>query len=92
MYAMRYGTLPIVRFTGGLADTVRDVSAGEGNGFSFGPVDGGHFSAVLDRALGLYQHFPTEWAAAQRRAMTTDFSWDKAATGYVDLYQGMTFG
>lgn len=92
MYAMRYGTLPIVRFTGGLADTVRDVSAGDGNGFSFGPVDGGHFSAVLDRSLGLYQHFPAEWAAAQRRAMTTDFSWDKAATGYVDLYQSMTFG
>jgi starch synthase len=91
MYAMRYGTLPLVRFTGGLADTVRDVSIGDGTGFSFGPIDLGHFSAALDRCLGLYQHFPAEWRAAQRRGMTTDFSWDKAATGYVDLYRGMTW-
>ncbi|MEK7413585.1 MAG: glycogen synthase GlgA, partial [Planctomycetota bacterium] len=52
MYAMRYGTLPIARFTGGLADTVRDVSTGQGTGFTFGPIDVGHFSAVLDRACG----------------------------------------
>ena len=59
MYSLRYGTLPLVRFTGGLADTVIDVS-GEtgGNGFTFGPMDLGHFSAVLDRALGLFQYYP----------------------------------
>jgi len=93
MYAMRYGTLPIVRFTGGLADTVCDVSAGkgQGSGFTFGPVDVGHFSAVLDRALGLYQHFPAEWRAAQQRGMAQDFSWDHAAKDYVELYRKMTF-
>lgn len=90
MYAMRYGTLPIVRYTGGLADTVTDVSAGTGTGFTFGPVDIGHFSAVLDRALGLYQHFPGEWAAAQKRGMTADLSWDKAGREYEGLYRGMT--
>lgn len=90
MYAMRYGTLPIVRFTGGLADTVRDVSTGDGTGFTFGPVDGGHFSAVLDRALGLKQHFPVEWQAAQARGMAQDFGWDHAAKEYVELYRKMT--
>jgi starch synthase len=92
MYAMRYGTLPLVRYTGGLADTVRDVMAGDGTGFSFGPVDGGHFSAVLDRALGLYQHFPAEWQAAQQRGMRQDWSWDHAAKGYCDLYRAITWG
>jgi starch synthase len=91
MYAMRYGTLPIVRFTGGLADTVTDVSLAHGTGFTFGPVDVGHFSAVLDRALGLFQHFPNEWRAAQLRGMAQDFSWDHAARAYVQLYQDMTF-
>jgi len=91
MYAMRYGTLPIVRYTGGLADTVTDVSTGAGTGFTFGPIDIGHFSAVLDRALGLHQHFPAEWAAAQRRAMSTDFSWDHAGRSYEALYRGMTW-
>ncbi|MCS6971368.1 MAG: glycogen synthase GlgA [Planctomycetota bacterium] len=91
MYAMRYGTLPLVRYTGGLADTVVDVTTGAGNGFTFGPVDLGHFSSVLDRALGLYQYFPAEWAAAQRRGMTTDFSWDRAAQHYAELYRSITW-
>ena len=52
--------LPLVRYTGGLADTVRDVAAGDGNGFTFGPVDLGHFSATLDRALGLFADYPKE--------------------------------
>ncbi len=90
MYAMRYGTLPIVRFTGGLADTVRDVATGDGWGFTFGPVDIGHFSSVIDRACGLYEHFPSEWAAAQQRGMERDLSWDRAASGYIDLYRRIT--
>jgi starch synthase len=87
MYAMRYGTLPVVRFTGGLADTVTDVSTGTGTGFTFGPADVGHFSSVLDRALGLYQHFPAEFAAGQRRAMARDDSWYHVSEDYVDLYR-----
>jgi starch synthase len=90
MYAMRYGTLPLVRYTGGLADTVTDVTTPDGTGFTFGPVDGGHFSAVLDRALGLFRHFPAEWRAAQLRAMAQDNSWDKAGADYVQLYRGIS--
>ncbi|HYE05538.1 MAG TPA: glycogen synthase GlgA [Planctomycetota bacterium] len=91
MYALRYGTLPIVRYTGGLADTVRDVVDGQGNGFTFGPIDLGHFSSVIDRALGLYQHFPEQWRAAQSRAMAADHSWTRVAQEYVALYRSLAF-
>lgn len=91
MYSLRYGTLPIVRFTGGLADTVVDVAGGKGNGFTFGPMDLGHFSAVLDRALGLYEHFPAEWQAAQLRAMATDYSWEQVAGEYEAIYRQLCF-
>ncbi len=93
LYAKRYGTLPIVRHTGGLADTVTDVAVGPGagNGFTFGPVDLGHFSSVLDRALGLYQHFPQEWKAAQLRAMADDHSWHGVARQYEDVYRSLSF-
>jgi starch synthase len=86
LYSLRYGTLPLVRHTGGLADTVRDVSSGEGNGFDFGPIDLGHFSSVLDRALGLYEHFPDQWKAAMKRGMKTDSSWQTVARHYEKLY------
>ena len=91
MYSLRYGTLPLVRFTGGLADTVCDVSSGDGCGFTFGPMDVGHFSAVLDRALGLYQYFPEDWRRAQLRAMAEDNSWQRVANSYADLYQSITW-
>jgi starch synthase len=89
LYSLRYGTLPLVRYTGGLADTVSDVSSGDGNGFTFGPVDTGHFSSVLDRALGLYQHYPKEWTAAMKRAMGADNSWARVAQDYVGLYRSL---
>jgi starch synthase len=84
---MRYGTLPIVRYTGGLADTVIDVATGKGTGFTFGPIDIGHFSSVIDRCLGLHEHFPGQWRQAQINAMTTDFSWDTVAKSYAELYR-----
>lgn len=89
LYSLRYGTLPLVRYTGGLADTVVDVAAEGGNGFTFGPIDHGHFSSCLDRALGLYQHFPNEWKQAMKRGMTADHSWEKVAETYVDLYESL---
>jgi starch synthase len=89
MYSLRYGTLPIVRHTGGLADTVVDVASGHGNGFSFGPIDLGHFSSVIDRACGLFEHFPDQWSAAMKRAMQCDHSWNKVAGEYLKLYASM---
>ncbi len=90
MYAMRYGTLPIVRYTGGLADTVRDVATGDGYGFTFGPIDLGHFSSVIDRSLGMYEHFPGDWRAAQMRAMGQDFSWTHVSAEYEQLYTSIS--
>ena len=89
LYSLRYGTLPLVRHTGGLADTVQDVAGHDGNGFTFGPIDLGHFSSVLDRALGLYQHFPEEWKAAMKRGMKADWSWKTVAKQYDELYQDL---
>ena len=90
MYSMRYGTLPLVRYTGGLADTVTDVAVPEGTGFTFGPVDLGHFSSALDRALGLYQYFPQAWSQAQQRAMAMDFSWEHVSATYIAFYRAIT--
>lgn len=88
MYAMRYGTLPIVRRTGGLADTVRDITSGgaSGTGFLF---DESTPEALLDavlRALRLRADEPA-WRLAQRRAMQQDFSWTKAAETYRGIYR-----
>ncbi|MFM2089770.1 MAG: hypothetical protein RLZZ127_259 [Planctomycetota bacterium] len=90
MYAKRYGTLPVVRYTGGLADTVTDVAAGNGDGFTFGPADVGHFSSVIDRACGLYEFFRDDWRKAQLRAMGADHSWKRVAVEYADLYRSLT--
>lgn len=89
MYSMRYGTLPLVRYTGGLADTVTDVETGSGTGFTFGPIDLGHFSSVLDRALGLYQYFPEKWTEAMVRGMKQDFSWRHVSLKYIDIYRDL---
>lgn len=88
MEAMHYGALPVVRKTGGLADSVVDYShtGKSGTGFVFEKYDKYAFFGALVRALETYKH-PTEWMALQKRAMTTDFSWKKSAKEYVDLFR-----
>lgn len=87
MIAMRYGTIPVVRKTGGLADTVVDAAAdpARGNGFVFGPADPAACLAAVRRAVSVFKT-PAAWAALQRRAMAVDWSWDRAAQAYVALY------
>lgn len=82
MIAMRYGTVPIVRSTGGLANTVFD---GE-NGFVFYEKSPAAFKEALDRAVEAY-HTPDKWQAMQRMGMTGDFSWEVSARKYVDMYK-----
>ncbi len=90
MYSMRYGTVPIVRATGGLDDTVRnfDVNDGSGNGFKFGPYTA---SAMLEKIReGLYfYNQPEAWAKIQHNGMVADNSWSAAAKKYVQLYESM---
>ncbi len=91
LYSLRYGTLPIVRHTGGLADTVVDVDeaakAGDlGTGFVFSDVTTDSLRAAIARAM---THFANkaEWAQFQMHAMRQDFSWEKSATTYETAYQ-----
>jgi starch synthase len=86
MIAMRYGTIPIVRATGGLLDTVREGTPHDpGVGFVFWPYDAAHLEAAVHRALNTYRH-PDRWRTLIRNAMTTDHSWGRSAQRYVELY------
>jgi starch synthase len=88
MLAMRYGSIPIVHCTGGLADTVQefDPANDTGNGFSFPRYDPFHLFAAVMRALEVYQ-FPQVWQGLMQRAMLADYSWDASAEQYVALYR-----
>lgn len=92
LYALRYGALPLVRRTGGLADTVADmIDEHSGTGFLFdSPTTEGLLSAFY-RALGFY-HRPDIWHYARQRAMAQDFGWERAARSYAQLYQDMLRG
>ncbi len=84
MYAMRYGALPVVRRTGGLADTVTDISAG-GCGFTFDAIDANALREAMQRALEVYED-RARWTALQQQAMQRHFGWSTAARGYRDVY------
>lgn len=85
--AMRYGSVPVVRRTGGLADTVQnyDPRLEEGNGFVFNNYDQLSLYGAIVRAFEVYK-IPQAWRGLIRRAMRTDFSWDTSARRYEDLY------
>jgi starch synthase len=88
MIAMRYGAVPVVRRTGGLADTVPDddASPGEGTGFQFDAADGEALAETLRRAVRAYRD-RDRWSGIMRRGMTRDLSWDDAANKYSRLYE-----
>ncbi|HNI66289.1 MAG TPA: glycogen synthase, partial [Pseudomonadales bacterium] len=89
LYSLRYGTLPLVRRVGGLADTVIDADAAtEGNGFCFDFASGPALRATLERALALY-HQPARWQQLMRSAMAADFSWQRSSADYLALYRRM---
>lgn len=90
LYGLRYGCVPIVARTGGLADTVIDaneaaVSAGVATGFLFAPDNGGALLYAIQRLTEAYQDLAI-WASIQRQGMKADVSWDRSAAKYVDLY------
>ncbi|WP_460019986.1 glycogen synthase GlgA [Magnetospira thiophila] len=86
LYAMRYGTLPVARRTGGLADTIVDAEAANGTGFLFdAPTAEGLWSA-LERTLETYAQ-PEKWHNLRCRAMAQEFDWTRAAAAYKTLYE-----
>ncbi len=86
MYSQAYGAVPLVSNVGGLVDTVTDIDASPetGTGIMFPPTQA-EFAAGLHRALTLFAD-KTRYAATQRRAMRSDFSWTKAVAAYEQLY------
>ena len=88
LISLRYGTIPVVRAVGGLADTVRDLDEHprDGNGFSFTQYDRTSFSGALARALRAFRRGGDAWVALRTRAMREDHSWGPSASRYLDLY------
>jgi starch synthase len=94
MYSLRYGTIPLVRHTGGLADSIVDANPstivwGKGTGFVFGPYDMRSMLTALRRALKLYREDKALWAKLIDNAMAQDFSWDHSAREYETLMKHM---
>lgn len=93
LYGLRYGTLPLVRRVGGLADTVVDCTLenlddGSATGFVFDDLSPDGLLSAIRRALVLFRR-PDEWAAVQRRAMALRFDWSAAAHHYVAIYESL---
>jgi len=91
LYGLRYGTLPLVRRVGGLADTVVDadetaLAQARATGFVFDAASGAALAQAVRRARGLHAD-PPRWSATVQRAMRQDFSWDESARAYRHLYQ-----
>ncbi len=88
MYSLRYGTVPIVRATGGLDDTVQDISSENGTGIKFGPYSPQALAASIHRALELYAD-PKRLEAVRLRGMKQDHSWAVSAEQYEALYRSL---
>lgn len=86
MVALRYGTIPIVRKTGGLNDSIIDLGDEGGNGYTFQSYNAHDMFSALKRAQGLYYNKP-EWEKAVKHAMECDFSWSKSAKEYLSVYE-----
>jgi starch synthase len=88
LIALRYGTVPIVRRTGGLADTIRawDPRTEQGTGFVFDALTPAACRAAVTQALGVFGQ-PTAWSRLVRNGMAEDFSWEASAEKYVSCYR-----
>ena len=88
LYCLRYGTIPVVRATGGLDETIQEYNAdtGQGNGFKFHGYTPVELLGTMQRCLALYQD-QRAWQALMRKNMALDFSWDTVAPKYAELYQ-----
>jgi len=88
LYALRYGTVPIVRSTGGLKDTVIDFGEEGGYGIRFNNISADDICNAIDRALILYEN-TKHLNLLRKRMMELDFSWDRSAKEYINLYESL---
>lgn len=86
IYSLKYGTIPVVRATGGLQDSIDDQPDGGGTGFKFSGYDSNAFLDAIRRALAAF-HDKKLWKAMMQRAMEEDFSWQKPAEEYIQVYE-----
>ncbi len=91
LYSLKYGTVPIVHRTGGLADTIinatpQTLADGTANGFSFSAYGPDHLHDALHRACHMYEHEPQQWQRLVETGMRQDWSWHRSAQRYVELY------
>lgn len=91
LISLKYGTLPIVRETGGLKDTVMPYNqyTNEGNGFSFTNYNSNDFLYTIKRAIDIYYNDKPAWKGIVERAMKCDYSWDKSCIKYIELYSNL---
>lgn len=90
MISLRYGTIPIVRETGGLKDTIVDAGLHtDGNGFSFREMTSEAFLEAFTRAVDMYRNEPGTWLELVKRGMKSDFSWQHSAREYLSVYDEM---
>jgi starch synthase len=92
LYSLKYGTVPVVHRTGGLADTVIDASGDslasrQANGFVFDRDDATSLDHALERACQAFRHDPALWAQLVETGMSQDWSWAQSARKYVELYE-----
>jgi starch synthase len=85
MYGLRYGTVPVVRRVGGLADTVRDAATADGNGFVFDAAQAPALADAVARAIDAFRQ-PDRWAGLMQRGMAENLAWDGPARQYMELY------
>ena len=92
MIAMRFGTVPVVRETGGLKDSVTPYNqyTGQGRGFTFAQVDPDDMLWTLQEAVALFQSDRKAWRALMKAGMTADFTWNLSAREYADIYNAIT--
>ena len=90
LYALKYGTIPVVRGTGGLEDTISpfDKATGKGNGFKFHPYDSKAFLSAIQQAVGLYGNRGA-WKRLMHNGMKMDFSWERSAREYISIYNSI---
>jgi len=91
MIAMHYGTVPIVRETGGLKDTIIPFNemTGVGNGFSFAHYNAHELLFAVQRAVSIYQEDKFAWDTIRQNALKGDYSWDRSAKAYIEIYESL---
>jgi starch synthase len=88
LYSLKYGTVPIVRATGGLDDSIDDADLPQGTGFKFTNYDSGELLKTIQRAVRAYAD-PTHWRKIVKNGMSRDFSWESPSRKYLQLYRSL---